>query len=59
MHRDTVDALSVKFSERETYTEIRAMQLSAGTVPGPMVLGGQEGRCHRRKITPTLFEKRS
>lgn len=46
MHRDTVDALSVKFSERETYTEIRAMQLNAGTVPGPMVLGGQEGRCH-------------
>lgn len=46
MHRDTVDALSVKFSERETYTEIWAMQLNAGTVPGPMVLGGQEGICH-------------
>lgn len=59
MHRDTVDAVSVKFSERETCTEIWAMQLSAGTVPGPVVLGGQGGRCHRKEITPTLFEKRS
>lgn len=39
---DTVDTFNLKFSERQTCTQMLAMQLSAGRVHGPVLSECQE-----------------